>query len=104
MPNKKHIRRIAGKTVIVQSCWLDRDLDFVANIEVITDDNHEHRQLVLISGRTVTYPHFSPYYNRIGKKMTHKEFDTFLNNNLQAILDLIVSLLESGELEALKAS
>lgn len=104
MPKKRNIRRIANKTVVVQSCWLDDDLDFVANIKVITDDDLDHRQLVLIAGQTVTYPHFSPYYNRIGKKMTHDEFDMFLNDNLQPVLDLITNLLEPNELARLKTT
>ncbi len=86
---------------MVQSCWIDRDLDFIANMSIIDNKEVVHHQHILISGQTITYPQFSAYKKIGGKQMMHDEFNAFLNDNLQEVLSLIISLLDPGELALL---
>lgn len=98
---RRNMREVAGKVVIVQSCWLDNDSDIVANIGIGKDGELVHSQRILISAQKITYPYFVPY-KRIGPQMTHDEFDAFLNDNFQDVLNLIMSLLEPCELALLE--
>ncbi len=97
---KRFARKIAGKIIMVQSCWVDKDLDIVVNLSIGVDGTLVHRQRLQISGKQITYPNFIPY-KQIGKQMTHLEFDAFLNDNFEAVLGLVMSLLEPGEVALL---
>ncbi len=98
----RNARQIAGKRVLIQSCWVDEALDIVANIHIFDGKFMVHHRRVEISGEDeITYPMFTPYM-QIGPHMTHEEFDCFLNDCLGEVLGLIFSLLEPEELERIK--
>lgn len=104
MNQPENIKEIAGKRVLIQSCWVDDALDIVANIRILDGKEVVHSQRVEISGdHEITYPMFTPY-KKIGPHMTHEEFDCFLNDCLGEVLGLIFRLLEPEELERIRVT
>ena len=100
MTHRQHLREIAGKTFIIQSCGLDRDLDIVGNVGVGKKGRCLHYQHIQISGDKITYPHFLPYKAH-GEQMTHQEFDAYLNKNFKEIMEMIIDLLNPHERQIL---
>lgn len=100
MTYKQHLREIAGKTFIIQSCGLDRDLDIVGNVGIGIKGRCLHYQHIQISGDKITYPYFSPYKAH-REQMTHQEFDAYLNENFKEIMEMIIDLLEPHERQIL---
>ncbi len=100
---RRWIREIAGKDVIVQSCWVDDDLDIIAHNVAICKNGRQlccHNIQISPDGN-ISYPYFTPYPQH-GEKMTDAEYDNFLKVNFQEVLNLIMSLLEPNELALLR--
>lgn len=97
---KRHIQKISGYDVIIQSCWVDEGLDIIANVSIGDKGELVHVQQVAIVGDEIKY--LAPSFKKIGKQMSHAEFDQFLRGNFQAVTDLIMSLLEPSEVELLR--
>lgn len=95
---KRWIKTIAGKDILCQSCWVDKDLDIIANISIGDGKEILHAAQIQISGNEITY---LSSFKKLGKQISFAEYDNFLRGNLASVMDLIMSLLEPGELALL---
>ncbi len=76
-------KRIKEKLVVVQSCYRDGELVF-ANIGLNDENDIYHYQRIQIEKGNITYTS-SPLQG---------EFESFLNENLTAVLELVDGLID----------
>lgn len=104
---KRHQTYVGDHFVAVQSCWLDAELNIVANVSIGNGElipqrrkNRGHQVEISPSGQ-VSYPGLVAM-RPIGQwEWSHRDFDDFLKMEFQAVLALIVSLLDPKEVKNL---
>lgn len=83
---KNYVKEIAGKTVIIQSCWLDPDMDIQANIGIGDGQRIDYCRVTITPESKILY---------LGSVILQmrQEYDAFLSENIGEILGFVKSLL-----------
>ncbi len=95
----RYDRSVSEYDILCQSCGIDGDLDIIANIAVAQDSEVLHKKEILINPKGIKY--LTPF-KKASKCFTDEEYANFIKLHWWHVQDLILSLLEPGELDTLE--